>query len=577
MIAKRLRKGKIMANITEKFPVLNSANVDPRTRRYLTPKRIVQTSGSVTNSEYLLVEKDNQITLDVGDTCVLENKKGEPNASVLVDFGMEFAGSARIMIGRVKGKKSVGDAERVDIRVRFGESVSEALNPIGVKNSTNDHAIRDSVYNVGFLSATETNESGYRFAYIELLEPEGMVQIKAIQGVFHYLDIDYAGSFECSDEKLNRIWNTAAYTVHLNMQEYLWDGVKRDRLVWIGDMYTEVKTILSVFGNQPIIRRSLDLIAGRTPNGEYMNGIAVYSIWWVLIHYELYCMYGDKEYLSSNKSYLKYIMQHLNEAVDENGCEHIAEGQWRFLDWSNNDNPTAVHAGLQGMIKIALDRGAKLLCELGESSLAEECSATANKMYSHIPECGGSKQAAAFMALSGIADPKKMNDEIIAPTGAHGYSTFLGYHILSAKAEAGDYQGAIDDMKAYWGGMLDMGATTFWEDFHISWLENAAPIDAPVPEGKVDIHGDKGDYCYVGLRHSLCHGWASGPCPYMTNYILGINAVSPDTYKISPNLANLEYAKGSIPTKYGVIYVEARKVDGEVKLTVDAPKEITVL
>ncbi len=568
-----------MSNITEKFPVLNSNNVDPRARRYLTPKRIVLTSGNVVNAEYLLSEKDNQITLGVGDNCTLENKKGSPNAAVLVDFGMEFAGSARIMLGHVKGKKSVGDNERADILVRFGESVSEALTPIGVKNATNDHAIRDSVYNVGFLSATETNETGYRFAYIELLEPEGMVQIKAIQGVFHYLDIDYVGSFECSDEKLNRIWDTAAYTTHLTMQEYLWDGIKRDRLVWIGDMYTEVKTILTAFGNNPIIRRSLDLITKVTPVGKYMNGVATYSVWWVLIHYELYFKYGDMDYLKANKEYLEYVMHLVMDCIDENGCEHLGEAknEWRFLDWPNNDNPIATHAGLQGMLKLGLDRGAKLLCELGEPELAKKCLECAENMKRHIPDCDGSKQAAAFMALSGIADPKKINSELIAPTGAHGYSTFLGYHILSAKAEAGDYQGAIDDLKAYWGGMLDMGATTFWEDFHISWLENAAPIDAPVPEGKSDIHGDNGAHCYVGVRHSLCHGWASGPCPYMTEYILGIKTINPETYKIEPHLANLEYVKGTVPTKYGVIRVEAKKIDGKVQMTFDAPKEITVL
>jgi alpha-L-rhamnosidase len=39
-----------------------------------------------------------------------------------------------------------------------------------------------------------------------------------------------------------------ADTVHLCMQDYLWDGIKRDRLVWIGDMHPEVSTINAVFG-----------------------------------------------------------------------------------------------------------------------------------------------------------------------------------------------------------------------------------------------------------------------------------------------------------------------------------------
>ncbi len=559
-----------MAKVTEKFENLNSNTTDPRTRRYLTPKKIVLTEGNVTNPESLLVEKSNQITLVTGDHCTLENKDGAPNAAVLVDFGIEFPGSARIMIWGVRG---VGN--RADIRVRFGESVSEAMTPLTVKNTTNDHAIRDRVYNVGFLSSTETNESGYRFAYIELLEPNGMIQLKAIQGVFHYHDLDYIGSFECSDERLNKIWDTAAYTAHVNMQEYLWDGIKRDRLVWIGDMHTEVLTILTCFGNHPIIHKSLDVVRDETPVGAWMNGISSYSLWWLLIHCDLYRKYGDREYLEEQRDYLKKLLALLATFVDEDGCEHMPAG--RFLDWPNNDNPGAIHAGLQGILKLSLDRGAYLLDVLGETETAENCRKSAEKMYKHIPDCCGSKQAASLMTLSGLGDAKKINDEIISPNGAHGYSTFFGYYILSAKAEAGDYQGALDDIKAYWGGMLDMGATTFWEDFHLTWMENAAPIDAPVPEGKIDIHGDYGAYCYIKFRHSLCHGWASGPCPYLTKNVLGVKAVSPDTYKVEPHLGDLEYVKGTIPTKYGVISVDVRRVDGNVVTTVNAPDEITIV
>ena len=57
----------------------------------------------------------------------------------------------------------------------------------------------------------------------------------------------------------------------------------------------------------------------------------------------------------------------------------------------------------------------------------------------------------------------------------------------------GNYQGAMDIISEYWGAMLDLGATTFWEDFHIDWTKNAARIDELVPEGKVDVHGAYGD------------------------------------------------------------------------------------
>ena len=58
-----------------------------------------------------------------------------------------------------------------------------------------------------------------------------------------YKDVEYKGSFSSSDPLINRIWDVGAYTVHLNMQEYIWDGIKRDRLVWVGDMHPETTTI----------------------------------------------------------------------------------------------------------------------------------------------------------------------------------------------------------------------------------------------------------------------------------------------------------------------------------------------
>lgn len=559
-----------MATVNEKFSALNGSLTDPRTRRYLVPKRIVLTQGDVKNAESLLSEKTNQITLDPGNGCVLENHPFKPHAAILVDFGIEFPGSMRLMVWSVKGKHN-----RADVLVRFGESVSEAMTPLFKKNTTNDHAIRDRVMNVGFLSSNETNESGYRFAYIELLEPRGLVEFKAIQGVFTYLDLDYKGSFECNDEKINKIWNTAAYTAHVNMQDYLWDGIKRDRLVWIGDMHTEVRSILATFGEQDVIKRSLDLVRDETPVGKWMNGMSSYSIWWLLIHHDLYRCTGNYEYLNEQRDYLKGLLSILVDCVDENGVEHMPND--RFIDWPSRGHDEAVHAGLQGLLRIALTSGDELLEILGESELAAKCGEAAERMLKHVPDCAGSKQAASLLILSGIGDPKKLNDEVLTPGGAVGYSTFFGYYILAAKAIAGDLKTALEDMKTYWGGMLDMGATTFWEDFYVGWLKNAARIDEPVPEGKIDIHGAYGNFCYKNFRHSLCHGWASGPCPFLTYYVLGVRALSADIYEIKPDLGGLEWVKGTVPTPYGIIEVSAKNEDGKLVVDYKAPEGITVI
>ena len=111
-----------------------------------------------------------------------------------------------------------------------------------------------------------------------------------------------------------------------------------------------------------------------------------------------------------------------------------------------------------------------------------------------------------------------------------------------------------------------MGATTFWEDFDINWMENAVGVDQFVPEGKVDIHGDWGNYCYVKFRHSLCHGWSSGPVPYLMENVLGVNVAEPGCKKliIKPNLDGLNWARGTFPTPRGTVSVRHNKVGGKI-------------
>ena len=568
-----------MKRVNDVLPALNGYNTDPRTRRYLSPKRIVWTNGDVKHADRLLGPQISQTTLgslNGQSSCHLNNRPGEEKAAIVLDFGIEFHGSARIIISSVRGK-----GNRANLRIRFGESVMEAMTDLTVKNTTNDHANRDMVINVGFLSGMETNESGYRFMRIDLLDDDASVCINSVEGVFIYRDLEYKGSFECNDPLINKIWETAAYTAHLNMQEYLWDGIKRDRLVWIGDMHTEVMTISSVFGYDKVVPDSLDVARDDAPITEtqmnWMNGMPAYSLWWLLIHYDWYMNTGDLAYLTEQKEYLHKLLSHLVTLVDEDGVEQLPS---KFLDWPNNANPEAMHAGMQGLLRMGLERGAYLIDVLGEPELSAACTEAAERMLKHVPDPNGSKSAGAILVLGGLTCPKKMNDELIAVNGAYGFSTFLGYYILKAKAMAGDFTGALESMREYWGGMLKMGATTFWEDFNLEWMENAAPIDEIVPEGKVDIHGDWGAYCYVKFRHSLCHGWSSGPVPFLTHYMLGINVLEPGCRKIlvRPNLGDLNYVRGTYPTPYGLVSVFASKMsDGSVKLEVDAPDEVEIV
>lgn len=548
---------------------------DSRVRRYLTPKRIVWTSdksgSSVVDAQNLLRKGTGQADLVHQNFCKLISNDGQ-QPGILFDFGKEIQGGIQIVTDQPANQKPIR------VRIRFGESVSEAMSSIDtIQGATNDHAMRDFTVEVPWLGVMQFGNSGFRFARIDLVDPNRELQLKEVRAIFEYRDIAYLGSFKSNDDRLNKIWNTGAYTVHLNMQEYLWDGIKRDRLVWVGDMHPEVMTINTVFGKNEVVAKSLDQARDITPLPGWMNGISAYSMWWVLIHRDLYKNQGDLQYLRKQQKYLVGLLDLLIEKTKDN--KENLDGM-RFLDWPSSENPKGVHAGLHAMMVMTLEAGVELCTILDEPAQAVKCKNTATQLKLYVPDANGSKQAAALLALSGLVAAEKANAEVISQGDCERFSTFYGYYMLQAKAKAKDYNGALNCIRSYWGGMLDMGASTFWEDFDLAWTKNAAPIDELVPEGKDDIHGDFGAYCYKHLRHSLCHGWASGPTSWLSEHVLGVSVVEPGckTIRIQPNLGDLTWVEGTYPTPMGVVKIRHEKqADGSIKSAIEAPKGVKVL
>lgn len=548
---------------------------DDTVRTFVTPKAILWKSDdsgeSIAGEAVLLAPGARQPATVHTGLCTLKSLVDEPAPALLLDFGIEMQGGVQLVMGMTPDKAPVR------FRVRLGESVSEAMSDIGGDaNATNDHAMRDFEIQAPWLGSVEVGNSGFRFVRIDLLDENRTVFLKEVNAVFSYRDIPYLGSFKCSDERLNRIWETGAYTVHLNMQHYLWDGIKRDRLVWIGDMHPETMTICSVFGPNPVVPASLDYARDTFPLPGWMNGISSYSMWWVIIQREWFRHYGDLEYLQAQKAYMVPLLEQFMTKINDKD-EETLDG--RFLDWPSSANKPAIHAGLQSLLVMTMETGAEMCTILGEPDVAKQCQQTAARLRRHVPDPNNSKQAAALMALSGLAPADEMNREYLAVDGAQRMSTFYGYYILEAMAAAGNYQGAMDCIREYWGGMLDLGATTFWEDFDLAWTENAGRIDQFTPEGKKDIHADFGNYCYKGLRHSLCHGWASGPTAWMSRHVLGVSLAEPGgrKFRIEPHLGDLDWAEGTFPTALGVIEVRHEKqADGSVATKFEAPEGIQV-
>lgn len=532
------------------------------------PVSVVSKYGKIENEESLLNKKILQITTNETDFVTITNNNSRRNSYILLDFGREIHGRVRILT------YTSNAACPPEMRITYGESVSEALSNIGHQGATNDHSVRDTIFRFPDFSDMSLNESGFRFVKLELLSKNTSINIKAIIAESKMRDIEYLGSFESSSEELNRIYNTAAYTCHMCMQQFIWDGIKRDRLVWVGDMHPEMLAVKTVFGNNKIIDESLNFMRETTPLPNWMNGMPTYSLWWLIILWDWYFYTGNENFINENKDYALKLIKTVTELINDDGSDNLPS---YFLDWPCNGKKAGI-SGSRALLAWCLEKSAELCIYFNDTQLSEICMSKKKILISTPAKNYGAKQVEAFFSISGWKNEKE-SGEFVLNNGSKGFSTFMSYYLLKSASKY-DMSKTLEALEEYYGTMLKMGATSFWEDFDIEWAENAFGIDKLPVDGKKDIHGDFGAFCYKGLRHSLCHGWSSGPVAFLAEDVLGIKPMAAGCKKIriSPDLGNLEFAKGTYPTPYGVIKVSVLKNNnGNFDITYEAPKEIEII
>ena len=216
---------------------------------YIYPQRIIA-SGNAVNERALLTRQTDQIGLAETETVIISD-----GGYLILDFGREMSGGIRILTYL---------SENGSVRMRFGESLTECSAELGGRtNATNDHALRDFTAELPNYSDMAFGNTGFRFVRLDV---KGRIIVKSVIAVNHVLKKKPVYLYQGGDERIKQIFQTAKRTVDLCIGSgYLWDGVKRDRLVWIGDIHPEMLALTALYGRLPAIERSLDFVKKQTP------------------------------------------------------------------------------------------------------------------------------------------------------------------------------------------------------------------------------------------------------------------------------------------------------------------------
>jgi alpha-L-rhamnosidase len=479
---------------------------------------------------------------------------------ILLDFGREVTGRLEL--------QSDSD-EAADATVQYGESESEALRDpyLGI----------NPVHIVPHATAYGP-KSAFRYALVHFTGGKN-IRYKSIRLDGIEYPVTYKGYFSSSDPELNQMWTIGAYTAHLCMQDDIWDAPKRDRGRWMGDLDVSGRIIEDAFDDHFLIEDTLDRLLGPAPVTKDVNGIPGYSAFWVIGEAEYYRHTGSMTQLESTHLRLVQLLQYMETELDRRDLFANEHQAWPFIDWSPElygDTPEARRA-TQFEFYAAFRDGAWLLRQLHDTTNADLFQGragalkTAAQKYLLDPSgsFGARWQTNAYAVLSGVADPSqypKIWQNALSSVGHVQYNALIitpyyNYYVISAMAKMGHRADALNWIRKYWGGMLNEGATSFWEGYDPSWYKGS------------DFHASLQADAISGYRVSLAHGWSSGVMPWLMEEVLGIHPRAPgfSQLDIRPDLIDLQWAKGAEPTPHGLLNISITRES----VTIDLPPDTT--
>ena len=476
--------------------------------------------------------------------------------SLLVDFGKETLGFIKLHGVKGNGK----------ISVYYGESKEEALS-----TEFCEALDRILVSNPSKKEVTMKLSKAFRYVQVQF---DRTVNLDSVSMLLEYSNVTERGSFTCSDTLINNIYDVAKYTFRLNTREFFIDGIKRDRWVWSGDAYQSYLMNYYSFFDKETVSRTLFALRGKDPVTAHINTIMDYSFYWFLGVYDNYLYTGDQNVILQHYDRMKSLMDYALARRNKDGLMEWMPGDWIFIDWAAGLSKKGAVSFEQLLLSrsleimalcanIAKDKPGADLYRLTSDTLKQKLfniywneqkqalvhSQIDGKQSDNITRYAN--MFAIFFDYFNPAQKQSVKQSVLLNKNIPKITTpYMRFYELEALCALGEQPYVLNEIKDYWGGMLQLGATSFWEEYN--------------PDKKGTEH-----YAMYGrpFGKSLCHAWGASPIYLLGKYFLGIKPTAPgySTYLAEPNLGGLEWMQGEVPTPNGNIALKVSKEKIEIK------------
>jgi hypothetical protein len=471
----------------------------------------------------------------------------------LYDFGKET-------FGYIQFHNLSGDGK---ITVQYGETTEEALSAAScetfytfdIPKGTSDFtAAQSNALRCVFISSE--NAPNARYDDLSLL--------------YEYNPVAYRATFKSNDEQLNKIWEVSRYTLHLTTRECFIDGIKRDRWAWSGDACQSYLMNYYMFFDKEAVKRTIYTLRGADPVMVHLNNILDYTFYWFVSVYDYYLYTGDKLFLQQVYPKMESLMDFVLERRNSEGLVEGLKGDWVYVDWFDKNVDLT---GEVSMEQILFCRSLETMAECAEilgveseagvyATLAKDVKAKLGNFWDNNQhalifnrkEGQNSTQVTKHANMFAVSydyitqeQKEQVKTNVLMNKNIPAISTpYMRFYELEALCKLGEQKYVMNEMKNYWGGMINLGATTFWEKYNpeSTGLEHYSMYGRPF--GK-----------------SLCHAWGASPLYLLGKYYVGVKPTQPgyEQFEVQPVLGGLEWFESSVPTP-----------NGDIKITMDKSK-----
>ena len=414
---------------------------------------------------------------------------------------------------------------------------------------------------------------------VEFTNVTAPVEIEDVGATFTSQPLAYQGAFACSDEGLNRVWRASRWATQICLQTHHLDSPHHQEPISdAGDYVIESMVNHYAFAQPWLARQDLRKFAWILQDEKYHNFHTSYSLAWLQMLMDYYDYTGDQSLVIELSPCVHGLLDTYTSWRGTNGLISQAPN-YMFMDWVNiggfacHHPPAVIGQGyLTAFYYHGLEMASRVAALTGDTEAVEKYAqlrreiATAFNRELWVAEKGLYRDGKPFQ--TSVPPGKWLPADTDIETFSPHVNLLAVLYDLAPQAR----QPAIIDRVL---SEKPLNTQPWFMHWCFQAIEHAGRFDqyGAAQMRRWQIVPETQTFREMWNHGDLSHGWCSTPLVQMSARVLGVTPASPgfQTISIRPELCDLQWAQGSVPTPHGDVAVSWALGDDQLQLDVTIP------